>query len=179
MKRILVPTDFSSASRVAVTHALEVADAVEAELLVLHVVDDECLVHPDVRGIRELFAMTVDPTGNVFSYEAVQRAAHQDLCQEAQWKLTALLPPFCSERLRTQVVVGKSADEIVRVAAEEKVSLIIMGVHGRHGWRHLFLESVAEKVIRHSSIPVMTLWVPREGVVSEGAAHQLALSPQS
>jgi nucleotide-binding universal stress UspA family protein len=179
MKRILVPTDFSSASRVAVTYALEVADAVEAELLVLHVVDEECLVHPDVRGIRELFAMTVDPTGNVFSYEAVQQAAHQDLCEEAHWKLTALLPPFCSDRLRTRVVMGKSALEIVRVAAEEKASLIIMGIHGRHGWRHLFLESVAERVIQHSPIPVMTLWIPRDAAVPEGTADHLALSPQS
>jgi nucleotide-binding universal stress UspA family protein len=174
MKRILVPTDFSPASRLAVRHALEVADAAEAELLLLHVIDEECLVSPDVRGIRELFAMAVDPTGAVFSYKAVQEAASHDLCEEAQWKLAALLPPFASERLRTQVVVGKTASEILRVATEEKVSLIIMGIHGKAGWRHLFLESVAEKVVQQSTVPVMTLWVPRDVVAHEGRSSHLA-----
>jgi nucleotide-binding universal stress UspA family protein len=178
MKRILVPTDFSPASRLAVTHALEVADAVEAELLILHVIDEECLVSPDVRGIRELFAMTVDPTGSVFSYEAVQEAAYHDLCEEAEWKLRAMLPPFGSERLRTQVVVGKTAGEILRVAVEEKASLIIMGIHGKPGWRHLFLESTAEKVIQQSAIPVITLWIPREAVVQGRPVPHVALSTQ-
>jgi nucleotide-binding universal stress UspA family protein len=160
MKRILVPTDFSEASRVAIGHALQVADAAGAELLLLHVVDEEVLASAQLVGIREVFTMTIDPTGNAFGYEVPHEADYQGLCEEAEWKLAALLPPLESDRLRTLVVVGNVADEIVRVAAEERAHLIIMGIRGRKGWRRLHLDSVSEKVIQKSAAPVMTLWVP-------------------
>jgi nucleotide-binding universal stress UspA family protein len=160
MKRILVPTDFSEASRVAIRHALQVADAAGAELLLLHVVDEEILASAQLIGIREVFTMTIDPTGNAFGYEAPHEADYQGLCEEAEWKLAALLPPLESDRLRTLVVVGNVADEIVRVATEERVHLIIMGIRGKRGWRRLHLDGVSEKVIQRSAVPVMTLWVP-------------------
>jgi nucleotide-binding universal stress UspA family protein len=159
MKRILVPTDFSEASRIAIGHALEVADAAGAELLLLHVVDEEILASAQLIGIREVFTMTIDPTGNAF-YEVPHEADYQGFCEEAEWKLAALLPPLGSDRLRTLVVVGNVADEIVRVATEERAHLIIMGIRGKKGWRRIHLDSVSEKVIQKSAVPVMTLWVP-------------------
>jgi nucleotide-binding universal stress UspA family protein len=160
MKRILVPTDFSEASRLALGHALEVADAVGAELLLLHVVDEEMVASAQLIGIREVFTMTIDPTGNAFGYEIPHEADYQGFCEEAEWKLAALLPPLESDRLRTLVVVGNVADEIVRVAIEERAHLIIMGIRGKKGWRRIHLDSVSEKVIQKSALPVMTLWVP-------------------
>jgi nucleotide-binding universal stress UspA family protein len=176
MKRILVPTDFSEASRIAVGHAVEVADAVGADLLLLHVVDQERRASAQLIGIREAFTMTFDPTGNAFNYEIPRESDYQALCEEAERKLAALLPPLESDRLRTLVVVGRVADEIVRVAIEERVSLIIMGIQGRMGWRHMRLDNVAEKVVHESLIPVLTLWVPRRVTSHRGRAPDLALS---
>jgi nucleotide-binding universal stress UspA family protein len=175
MKRILVATDFSEASRVAVGHAVEVADAVGADLLLLHVVDQQRRASAQLIGIREAFTMTFDPTGNAFNYEIPHESDHRALCEEAERKLAALLP-LESDRLRTLVVVGGVADEIVRVAMEERVSLIIMGIQGRMGWRRMRLDSVAEKVVQKLLIPVMTLWVPRRATAYRGRARDLALS---
>jgi nucleotide-binding universal stress UspA family protein len=158
MKRILVPTDFSEASRIGVGHAVEVAEALGAELLLLHVVDEAQVGRAQLAGIREVFTMTIDPTGNAFSYEIPHDADFQGLCEEAEWKLAALLPPLESDRLRTLVVIGKVADEIVRVATEERANLIIMGIQGKRGWRRMHLDSVSEQVVQRSAVPVMTLW---------------------
>jgi nucleotide-binding universal stress UspA family protein len=176
MKRILVPTDFSEASRVAVGHAVEVADAVEAELLLLHVVDEATVTRAQLIGIREVFTVTIDPTGNAFSYEVPHETDYQVLCEEAEWKLAALLPPLESDRRRTLVVVGKVADEIVRVATEECANLIIMSIQGKKGWRRMHLDSVSEKVVQTSPVPVMTLWVPRSATPDRGRARDLVLT---
>jgi nucleotide-binding universal stress UspA family protein len=160
MKRLLVPTDFSETSRIAVGHAVELSDAVGAELLLLHVVDVTLLEPPRLAGLREAFTLIIDPTGNAFSSE-VSQSTDDGLCAEAEWKLAALLPPLESARLRTRVVVGNVADEILRVAIEERTNLIIMGIQGKQRWRHMHLDSVSDRVIQRSAIPVMTLWLPR------------------
>jgi nucleotide-binding universal stress UspA family protein len=134
MKRLLVPTDFADVSRIAVGHALELSDAVGAELLLLHVVDVATLQSPQLAGIREAFTLTIDPAGTAFNYEVPHAADHEALCAEAEWKLAAMLPPLDPDRLRTRVVVGRVADEILRVAVEERINLIIMGTQGRKGW---------------------------------------------
>jgi nucleotide-binding universal stress UspA family protein len=173
MKRILVPTDFSEASRIAVGHAVEVAEALGAELLLLHVVDAAHVGRAQLAGIREVFTMTIDPTGNAFKYELPHDADSQSLCEEAEWKLAALLPPLEADRLRTLVVVGNVADEIVRVASEERTNLIIMGIQGKRGWRRMHLDSVSEKVVQRSAVPVSTLWLPRGAMADRGRARDV------
>ena len=183
MKRLLVPTDFSETSRIAVGHAVELSDAVgevaevvdSGLLLLLHVVDVTMLEHPRLAAIREAFTLTIDPSGNAFSTE-LPHATDDGLCAEAKWKLAALLPPLDSDRLRTRVVVGKVADEILRVAIEERSNLIIMGIQGKKGWRRMHLDSASERVIQHSSIPVMTLWLPRNTSADRKRARYLVLT---
>jgi hypothetical protein len=51
-----------------------------------------------------------------------------------------------------------------------------MGIQGKRGWRRLHLDSVSEKVVQKSLIPVMTLWVPRHVTSHRGGAHDLALA---
>jgi nucleotide-binding universal stress UspA family protein len=55
------------------------------------------------------------------------------------------------------VAVGEPAEQILRVAREEKADLIVMGTHGRRGWRHAVLGSVAEAVMRQAMCPVLTV----------------------
>jgi nucleotide-binding universal stress UspA family protein len=74
------------------------------------------------------------------------------------------------------VVVGKVADEILRVAIEEHTNLIIMGIQGRKSWWRMHLDSVSEKVIQRSSIPVMTLWIPRSTPADRGRGRHVVLT---
>jgi nucleotide-binding universal stress UspA family protein len=161
MKRILVSTDFSDASRAALGYALEFADAVGAAVVLLHVVEEQAVCQAPPSGIRELFTRTVDPTGNTFCYEALREPADRDVYEEAQRKLTALLPPFFGDHVRTIVAAGDIAGQIVRVAREERATLIVMGTHGKRSWRRLTLDRVTAKVIQHSPVPVLTLWSPQ------------------
>jgi nucleotide-binding universal stress UspA family protein len=59
--------------------------------------------------------------------------------------------------VRTEVVLGEAADQIVRIADEEKVDLIVIATHGQTDWRRLVFGSVTEKVVRLASQPVLTI----------------------
>lgn len=159
MKRILVPTDFSATSVEALRHAVEYTYAVRGELLLLHVVEGEPRRRYAGGGRPEALEYGIGPMGNImfFGYGSPQKFIHRDLCEEAQWKLSALLPPGFRDRARTLVTVGKVAHEIVRVAREQKADLIMMPRRGKRGLRHLFRSSVADKVIRKVPIPVITV----------------------
>ena len=62
--------------------------------------------------------------------------------------------------METVLIEGNAAREILRVAEEHHCSLIVLGTHGRTGLSRVLLGSVAEEVIRHSRIPVLTVKTP-------------------
>ena len=68
------------------------------------------------------------------------------------------LPPGLGRRSRALVTVGKLADEIVRVAREQKADVIVMETQGRRGVRHFLRRTVTERVMRKVAIPVITIW---------------------
>jgi nucleotide-binding universal stress UspA family protein len=76
--------------------------------------------------------------------------------KDAQAELHAFARKTLKEAVPVQVkvAVGKPAEEILRVAREERVDLIVMGTHGRTGVRHLLLGSVAEAIVRYAPCPV-------------------------
>ena len=87
MKRILVPTDFSTRSLEALERALTYTRAVGGELLLLHVVEGQPLQWYAVNGQPEdLYPSSrLDPEGAFFVPPVPQKVVHRDLCQEAQW----------------------------------------------------------------------------------------------
>ena len=167
MKRILVPTDFSTRSLEALERALKYTRTVGGELLLLHVVEGQPLQWYAVNGQPEdLYPSSrIDPAGAFFVPQVPQKVVHRDLCQEAQWKLASLLPPQ-PDRFRALVTLGKAADEIVRVAREQHADLIVMGTQGRRGLRRWLRSSVADRVRRKAAAPVITF-----------DGHQFCLSP--
>jgi nucleotide-binding universal stress UspA family protein len=58
------------------------------------------------------------------------------------------------------VTTGEAAPEILRMAQKEQVDLIVIATHGLTGWRRLVFGSVAEKVVRQASCPVLTIVAP-------------------
>ena len=142
IRRIVYASDFSRASRPAFTKAVDLAKAYRAELVVLHVLS---IVPPVIedgyiapRVWEEL--------------EAGGRAA-------AQTQLDRLVVKARKARLRVKglVVLGSPYEDIVRVAKRQRADLLVMGTHGRTGLTKVLLGSVAERVLRTSSCPVMTV----------------------
>jgi nucleotide-binding universal stress UspA family protein len=138
-KRVLCPVDFSPISRRALDHAAEVARWYEAELTVLHVVP----LLPTVFGFPSPVALPAEPAAS----EAVLR----ELASFAERAATA------ARRAATVVREGSPAIEILHYAAEHDTDLLVLGTHGRSGFERFMIGSVAEKVLRKASCPVLTV----------------------
>ena len=144
-KTILVPHDFSSSANHAVAIARDEAKAHGAKMILLHVIDLPGSIKPET-------VIVPDETGapiNVKDYAVKQAEEHlADLAARvAKDGVTA----------STFIRVGKPEDEIVKFAEENKIDLIAMGTHGRTGLAHLLVGSVAERVVRTSKCPVLTI----------------------
>jgi universal stress protein A len=156
---ILVPTDFSPAANQALRYAFEEATQHQAKLTLLHVTHHyqptEVYYVNDTpqRPIRYAVEFGVKfPSLPTPPPEVVRR----DPNEEALVQLRDLVPASFTGPWTTQVAVGDPADAIVLVA-QDLGDLIIMSTHGRTGLRHVFLGSVAEKVVRHAPCPVLTI----------------------
>jgi universal stress protein A len=144
-KTILVPHDFSSSANHAVAIARDEAKAHGAKLILLHVIDLPTAIKPDT-------VIVPDDTGapiNVKDY-AIRKAEEH---------LADLADRIAKDGVSasTFIRVGKPEDEIVRFATENNVDLIAMGTHGRTGLAHMLVGSVAERVVRTSKCPVLTI----------------------
>jgi nucleotide-binding universal stress UspA family protein len=102
------------------------------------------------------------PSGKVLEY-------YEDLSRFAQKSLDDLIDEKFSQdvSVSSRVVQGNPSDEIVRIASEEKVSLIVIATHGATGWRRFMFGSVAEKVVRMAGCPVLTIPAPEKKGGSE------------
>jgi nucleotide-binding universal stress UspA family protein len=156
MTRILVPTDFSESSLAAVRYGIELASA-GGGVVLLHVVEGASVRCYAVGGLPLFLSDMIDPGGEYCRSRFDQQLIRRDLCEEARWKLDALVPPRCRARVHTVVTVGRAVDEIVSVAKEQHADLIQLGAHGRRGWRHVFRRTMADRVRRKALIPVVTL----------------------
>jgi nucleotide-binding universal stress UspA family protein len=142
IRRVLHPTDFSSASRPAFDRALALARDSRAELVILHV------LAPVIPVMGEGY---VPPQ----TYEAIDAAARRG----AQRKLDTLVARARQARVRVRglLVEGSAHERIVRAAKSLRADLIVMGTHGRSGLARLFVGSVASRVVSAASCPVMTV----------------------
>lgn len=153
--KILVPTDFSETSEMALDYAITLASRFGASLHLLHVVDD-----PIVAGVA--FGSEV--------YIASVPTIRDGLVDDAAAKLSQLLPRAQARSVaaRSEVRIGRAAETIREVAGQERCDLIVMGTHGRSGMAHLLLGSVAEKTVRSAPCPVLTVrTVPAHAVEAE------------
>ncbi|SFH67824.1 Nucleotide-binding universal stress protein, UspA family [Halorubrum aquaticum] len=142
--RILVPTDGSPKGRRAVEHALALAAVHGADVHALYVVDTASYAGTGMEatwtGIDDLLREDADEA--VAQVETLAEGTGVDV--------------------ETTVVEGSPGREIVRYAADARCDLIVMGTHGRGGIDRLLLGSVAERVVRRSPVPVLTVRLGEE-----------------
>jgi nucleotide-binding universal stress UspA family protein len=140
-KKILCPTDFSEPSYEAIKTAGEMAFHFGSELCILHVVSPVPVV-----------PMGGGAAFNVPLYEqeleVSSRKSLEEIINQLEWK---------ELKVRLIVVRGNAADEIVGIADQENVDLIVIASRGRTGLDRLIFGSVAEKVVRLARCPVLTV----------------------
>ena len=143
LKKILFPTDFSDMSRHSLKYVLAFAEKFDAEVHVLHVVD-EAYQYWMALGPNSL------PVGP--PPEEIVAGAKKELDKLAGEEFKTL-----KGGVVTEVSLGRPFVEIVRYAREKSIDLIILGTHGRSGLAQALLGSVAEKVVRKAPCPVLTV----------------------
>jgi universal stress protein A len=139
LQKILVPVDFSDSSRKAVRYALAFVRQFNATILLLHVIE------------------VVPPPPEVLIAESGLLAGR--LHEEAKKQLSEWRKETASRAVNVAVRTGSPCQEIVHVAAESAIDLIILGTHGRKGLAHFLLGSTAEQVVRRAPCPVMVVRV--------------------
>lgn len=144
-KKILIPTDGSPLSDKAVDAAIEFAQKMGSELLVLSVAEPYVYM-----GLME--GAGVFPTDPAMYDDKVKEMAQKHLDKvEATTRNKGI-------SCKTVVSVGLSPyEEIIRVAEEQKCDAIFMASHGRKGLNKLFIGSETQKVLAHTSLPVLVL----------------------
>ena len=135
LKKILFPTDFSHTGDAALALATSLARDSRAKLLIVHVEEP-----PVAYGGGEMYYGMPDP-------------ATEDLRR----MLYEIKPADPAVEYEHHLVTGDPAAAIARLAGSEGVDLIVMGTHGRSGLLQVLIGSTAERVIRTSPCPVLTV----------------------
>jgi nucleotide-binding universal stress UspA family protein len=144
VKKILIPIDFSPTSLRVVDQAAVIAKVLKAELVLLHVVENhwekfsivvpEMRIHPPEGLVNAIEKRLEDIAKNVFIASGVK-----SLCITSS---------------------GTIFSEVLYIAEEQKIDLIIMGTHGESGFTNLFIDSNAFKVVTGSTCPVISIQTP-------------------
>ncbi|MFQ5733277.1 MAG: universal stress protein [Planctomycetaceae bacterium] len=168
LKSILFPTDFSENSAEAARYACELVDRFRAELHVLHVIHDVSSALPDFGMGLAMPALRENLGDRKDRLEA-----------DAIGRLTKVLPAGWERGKRVVLATrfGAPFVEIIRYAREHNCDLIVLGTHGRTGLPHALLGSVAEKVIRKSPCPVLSVRPPQHAFVPPTESQPAASRP--
>ena len=152
IKKVLWPTDFSEPAEKGLEAAVGVAERFSAELVLVHV------VRPPITPAGSIATAAAAAEGfrAPLIIEELEKSAREKMRAVAQDRVPGGVPS------RSLVLVGRPAEEISRVAEEEKIDLIVMATHGQSGWGRIFFGSVAEQVVRLAECPVLTVKRPRE-----------------
>jgi nucleotide-binding universal stress UspA family protein len=154
LTRILAPTDLSKYSGFALEWAAYLAQCMKAELVLLHVLTDE-----EGKIIEEVIG-----EGAVVQ---IPKGIRQNVVEDRQKKLKdqyeMVVPRDIKASLKVEQMtrIGVPFLEIMKVAKEKEVDLIVMGTHGRTGLAHVLIGSVAEKVVHHAHCGVLTIKHPQ------------------
>jgi nucleotide-binding universal stress UspA family protein len=137
-RHILVPVDFEASSKRALEVAIDFALQFDAKLTLFHAWDTPATAYANFYVSGDLWS---------FLEEAAKKQTAETLAEVRKRVPNA----------DSVVAFGPAGYEILRAIEPQKVDLVVMGTHGRQGLGRVFLGSVAEKVVRGSSVPVLTI----------------------
>jgi nucleotide-binding universal stress UspA family protein len=140
IKKLLVPTDFSSYNDAAFDYAQKLAAESGAVLYVAHV-DELSDVNPEMADTKYLYAS----------------ALGGDDRRKVRERLRRIRPTLDGIVCKHHYLLGLPAEEILQFAKQEGIDLIVMGSHGRTGLSRLLMGSVAESVMRKATCAVLDI----------------------
>jgi universal stress protein A len=140
-KSILVPTDFSEHSDKAIRQAADIAEQNSAKIHLFHVVD-------------RLQQCAVDYCIPIEDLERIQADSEAEARRKMEEETRKILESRKVD-ITFDVVVGTPLEEILKEESRTKADLIVIGSHGRTGLKRVLIGSVAERVMRESSCPVL------------------------
>jgi universal stress protein A len=148
LQKILLPTDFSGCANYALPYAAAIARATKATIVCVHVVEP---VVPAVgyTGLAE--PMPIADISDQLEDSAERQLPKLTECEECD-----------GLNVEEIIVHGDAAAEIVRVADEQEVDLIVISSHGRTGLGRIIFGSTAEAVVRHANCPVLVVKPPHQ-----------------
>jgi nucleotide-binding universal stress UspA family protein len=140
-KRILCPIDFSDASRAALEAAAEVAKRYGAKVALFHAYPVPGYTFPDGSFVA--------------SSKMLDELSQQAQRHLEEWK--AIAEGLGIAQVEIATAIGEPAHEILAFAKAQNADLLVLGTHGRTGIQHALMGSVAERVVRRASCPVLTV----------------------
>lgn len=144
IERILIPTDFSESSRYALKYAVDLNAVFKARLFLLHVLQD----------FTEFSEYNLSPSILPQLYLEFEENAAKRL----EEMVTHMVPP--ETHCDTYILHGVPFYEIIQFSKREKVDLIVIGTRGRTGIQHVLFGHTAEKVVKKSHCPVLSVKHP-------------------
>ena len=143
IRSILLPTDFSECGNYALSSAASLARTFGASIICVHVIE------PLVPAVG--YSGMTGPLPIADISDQLEDSAEKELPRIAEREECAGL------EVEELIVHGEAAAEIVRVAKERNIDLIVISSHGRTGWGRILFGSTAEAVVRHASCPVLVV----------------------
>jgi len=139
IQKILIPTDGSDYSIRAAEYGLTIAKMLDAQIMVVYVIDDVAL-------------------DQIFKIDD-RKEAEGELKRDGQRYINYVLSLAQQEGVKTSSVLakGRPFEQIVHLAKGLKMDLIVMGTYGRRGAERILMGSVAERVIEYSPCPVLVV----------------------
>ena len=147
LQKILWPTDFSDQAKQALDHVKSLTQTYDAEIHVLYVIDTPVLHHPEWYGDFE-----PDHVEKMLAW--LNKKAKKQLGQICSDHLEG-----CPEEFR-HIAVGDPAQEILKLVDKEHIDMVVMSTRGAKA--HFRFGSVAEKVVKNATVPVVTVPPGRE-----------------
>ena len=152
MKIILAPTDFSERSEYAFNLAVDFSKRFDSKLILFYVISQE-----QTRFAKEIMVeQKITIPG--FSEEELIRRRKEKVLKEFE----KVIPDYKEQNIRVsaEVAVGNPVEQILEAIKRLNVDHVVIGTHGRTGINLALIGSVAERVVRHSPVPVTTVKVP-------------------
>lgn len=144
MNKILVPYDFSAVAEHALDFACQIAEKADGEITLLHVIE-----HPS-SDFFEKMTISDSPMEQLYIKKMYERVSE---------KLAEIISSarYADEKIRSKIQLGNAFNTIISQITEEKADLLVVGTEGAEGLDEYFVGSNAEKIVRRSPCPVITI----------------------
>jgi len=150
MRKILVPTDFTEVASFATEMATKLAAKLDAEIILLHVVNLPT-------------GVLIDDAGRVIDDGENDLSSYKKLLVNVNEKMTALKASL-SDNIKTEVIEGVLNTALIDYINAEQIDLVVMGTKGAKGLREILQGSETEIIVRRSPVPVLSLMCDRSDI---------------